>query len=389
MSQIAVAFRPDRAPLTTTSSGLAALLADIHARRSEFDRQQQVSADVVERLREIGIYRSMVARTFGGDEQSPAEFCRVIEAISAANGSVGWVASFGAAAAYLAGLPEPTLRRIYANGPDIIFAGTMFPPQAAQRVPGGLRVNGRWPFGSGSTGADLIGVGITIEGDETGGLPRVAVMPPQQVRIESNWDVIGLRGTGSHDLVVADVEVAEDWTFIRGAGSTVDSPVYRYPALALAAQVLAVVGLGVARGALDEVIALSAGRASITGAPRLAERPHVQSAIAQREAELRSARAFFYEATETVWAEVCAGHKPSVENVALLRLASTHAARTGAEVTRGVFSLTGTAAIYQGHSLATALADATVVAQHAFLGEGTIQNAGRALLGLPTPPGFP
>ena len=67
-------------------------------------------------------------------------------------------------------------------------------------------------------------------------------------------------------------------------------PLYRYPALSLATQVLAIVGLGVARGAIDEVIAMSAERTSATGAPKLGDRVYVQLEIAKVEAELRAAR---------------------------------------------------------------------------------------------------
>jgi alkylation response protein AidB-like acyl-CoA dehydrogenase len=365
------------------------LIADIRARRAEFTAQQHLSQDVVERLRKAGIYRAMVAKMFGGDEKSPADFCRMIEKIAQADGSAGWVASFGAAATYLAALPEPTLRKLYANGPDVVFAGGLFPLQPSKRVPGGFLVNGAWKFGSGSMGASLIGVGISVEGDQSGGLPRVAVMPADQVEIRRNWDVIGLEGTGSHDLIVKDVVVPEDWTLIRGGAASVDADIYRYPSLGLAAQVLAVVGLGVARGALDEVIEMAGGRVSITGAPKLADRGYVQVAIAKAEANLRAARAFFYDATEETWRIVRAGDKPSVEATTVLRLASSHAAKTGADVTRMVTELTGTTSIYNGHPLARALTDSFVVAQHAFLNEGTMQSAGRVLLGLPTVPGFP
>ena len=367
----------------------ATLLADIKARRGEFTAQQQLTADIVERFRRVGIYRAMVARIFGGDERSPAEFCRMIEAIAEADGSAAWVASFGAAATYLAALPEPTLRKLYAAGPDIVFAGGLFPLQPARRLADGFLVNGVWKFGSGCTGASLLGVGIAVQGDDSGGLPRVAVMPAAKVQIRKNWDVIGLEGTGSHDLVVDNVVVPEEWTLIRGGSASVDAAVYRYPSLGLAAQVLAVVGLGIARGALNEVIEMAGGRVSITGAPKLADRGYVQVAVAKAEASLRAARAFFYDATEEVWRMVVAGDKPSVEATTVLRLAASHAAKTGAEVSRIATELTGTTSIYQGHPLARALTDSFVVAQHAFLNEGTMQNAGRVLLGLPSVPGFP
>jgi alkylation response protein AidB-like acyl-CoA dehydrogenase len=367
---------------------LPALLADIRARRSEFVAGQSIPSDIIDGFKRLGVYRAMVAKRFGGEERSPAEFCRLIEAISEADGSAGWVASFGSAACYLAALPEETLRKIYARGPDVVFAGGLFPLQPAKRTADGFLINGIWKFASGSPGAELIGVGIMVENDSTGGLPRVAVMPAEKANIRQNWDVIGLQGTGSHDVAVKDVVVPEEWTLIRGGSATIDAPIYRYPSLSFAAQVLAIVGIGVARSALDEVTAMAGARASITGAPMMADRGYVQLEIARAEAMLRSARAFFYEATENLWSEVLNG-APDLKTVTLMRLAATNAARAGAEVARIACGLAGTSSIYTTHNLARAMCDSLVVAQHAFLSEGTMQSAGRMLLGLPAQPGFP
>ncbi len=365
-----------------------ALIADLKARRRDFAAAGQLPSDIVEALRDLGVYRALTARQYGGAEISPAAFLRIVERLSEADGSVGWVASFGVSSMYLASLPTETLAKVYADGPDVIFAGALFPPHPVEQVDGGFKVSGRWKFASGATGADLIGVGIKVEGEKDG-LPRMAVMPAASVSIDPNWDVIGLRGTGSHDLVVDGVVVPEEWTFVRGGAPALDTPLYRYPAMALAAQVLAIVGAGVARAALDEIAAMAGGRTSITGAPTLADRAYVQVEIAKAEAKLRSARAFFYEATDDVWQTLCAGGAADLRQTALLRLASSHVARAGCEVAQMAFTLSGTTGIYSEHPIAAYVQDAMVVAQHAFLSEGTWQSAGRVLLGLDTPPGFP
>ena len=378
----------------SASDALAQLLTAVKARRSEFDANQQITDDVVAMLRTAGVYRALVARRFGGDETSPATFLKLIDTISQADGSAGWVASFGFSAIYLAALPLGTLQEIYADGPDVIFAGGIFPPQKATPVPGGLEVSGRWSWGSGCCGADLIGVGIKVEGATSGaaataGLPRTAVMPASRVTIAKNWNVNGLKGTGSHDIVVDKVVVPESWTFIRGGASSLDSPLYRYPVMALAAQVLAVVGLGIARAALDDITAIAGGRTSITGAPLLADRAYVQTGIAEAEAALRSARAFFYETTEQAYAALGAGDPLDTGHRNLLRLASSHAAKVSSEVAQTAYRLSGTTGIFTNHSIAQRFQDALIVPQHAFLSEGTWQSAGRVLLGLDTPPGFP
>lgn len=365
------------------------LLDAIRDRADEFDTAQQISADVVAMMKEAGIYRALVAKRFGGDEVPPADFIRMIERIATVNGSAAWVASFGHTAAYITALPLATLNDIYADGPDVNICGALFPPQSAPAVDGGLLVSGKWKFGSGTPGADLVGVGIKAENLDDGGMPRMAILSREDVRIVPDWDVIGLRGTGSHDVVVDKVVVPVERTFVRGGKSSLDAPLYRYPVMSLAAQVLAVVGLGVARAAIDAFTDMAGGRASITGAPVLASRAYVQNDIAMAEAKLRSAQAFFYDAAEQAFLTLEAGDELSIDQVNLLRLSSTHAAATGVEVTQAMFRLSGTTAIYNNHPIARYMNDALVVAQHAFLSAGTWQSAGGILLGLQSAPGFP
>jgi indole-3-acetate monooxygenase len=369
---------------------LLRLLEEARARRLESTRQRRLSGDIVDLLKQAGVFRALVARRFGGEEQSPSNFCRLVERISAADGSTGWIASFGHAAIYLSALPVTTLETIYADGPDVIFAGGIFPSKPARRVDGGFLVNGRWGWASGCTAAAYLGVGIKVEdGGAESGLPRLAVVPRKSATIIENWNVNGLGGTGSHDIEVGNTVVPEDWTFIRGGSSSLDTPLFRYPTLAIASQVLAAVALGVARGALDEAIAMAGDRTSITGAPRLADRAHVQIELAKAEAQLRSARAFFYETIDQAFERLVAGEEHGLQTRALLRLCATNAARVGADVAHAAYTMCGTAGIFTDHPLAQALQDALVVPQHAFLSEGTWQSAGRLLLGLEAEPGFP
>lgn len=377
------------APITA-NEGFQALLADIRerARQEEFDRQKFISQDVIERFRALGVYRALVPTRFGGDQRTPMEFCQMVEDISAADGSAGWVASFGMNPVYLAALPLETLKQVYADGPDVVFAGGIFPPQPAEFVEGGLKVTGRWKFSSGCMGASLIGVGISPKNGETVGLPRLAVMPREKVRIEETWDVVGLIGTGSHDVVIDGVVVPEDWTFVRGGPANLDEPMFRYPSLSFATQVLSVVGLGVARAALDYLSGLASGRFSVTGAPALADRPLAQMQMAKAEAELRAARAWFYEAMESAWASVVAGDPASVEQTNLLRLSSTHATRVSAEVARTAQMLSGMTGVYRESPLSRFVNDTLVITQHAFMGDMTYQNAGAIFFGNKPLPGY-
>lgn len=363
------------------------LLADIRARRDEFEQERQISQDIVERLRSIGVYRAMVPKVHGGDEKTPRQFLEMVEAISSADGSTGWVASFGMSPAYLAAMPETTVAQIWGDSADVIFAGGIFPPQKVKRVDGGFRVSGRWKFASGSPGADLVGVGIIPEGDASP-LPLMAVMPRDQVTIDPTWDMLGMQATGSHDLVVDDVFVPESWTFVRGAKPSLDAPFFSFPSLAFAAQVLSVTTLGMAREALDVLQGMAAGRKSVTGAPNLGEREYVQIEVAKAEAKVRAARAFFYEAVDAAWDQVVAREKPSAEQINLMRLSTTHLTHECAAAVRTCYEVSGMTGAANSHALSRLLRDASLPPQHAFMGAVTYKNAGAMFFGHDPLPGY-
>lgn len=363
-------------------------LATIRKDALEYRALRRVPQTIIEKFQKIGVYRALVAQRFGGLEATPMEFLELIEAIAQADASAGWVASFGVSATYLAALPIDTLETLYAKGPDVVFAGAIFPPQKAKAVDGGFIVNGRWPYASGCPGASLIGVGIAVEGEE-GGLPRTAVMPASAVRIDETWNTIGLAATGSHDVVVEDVFVPAEWTFIRGGEPNLDMPIYSYPSLGFAAQVLTVVGLGCARRALEEVKQMAAGRRSITGAPTMADRAHVQQITGEAEAQLSAARSFFYETTRDVWSRLCAGQAISDAEANLVRLAATNGAQAAFDVARMCFTLGGIAAVQTDHILGRCFQDCAVVAQHAFMARGNYEAAGKVMLGRGGRPGYP
>jgi len=365
---------------------LVPLLNDVAARSADFEQQRHISDDIITRFKQVGVYRALVPKIYGGDECSPAQFCELVEQIATADGSAGWVASFGMSPFYLGALPPDTLKALYRDGPDVVFAGGIFPPQKAVLADGGYRVSGRWGFASGSMGASVFGVGILPESGET--LPRMAVLPRDSVQIDPVWNTVGLAGTGSHDLVVNDAYVPQEWTFVRGGALNLEGALYRYPVLSLATQVLSVVALGVARASLNEIYAIAHRQQSVTGAPCLADRPQAQMQIARCEADLRSARAWFYDAIDDVWQCILTGDEPASEQINALRLSSTHVTRVAAEVTRQVLALNGMGGITLKSPLQRYVRDTLVITQHAFMGDLSYLNAGTVYFGGKPLPGY-
>ncbi|MDM7490990.1 acyl-CoA dehydrogenase family protein [Rhodococcus indonesiensis] len=364
-------------------------LAVLRDRRDEFNRQRFVPKDFVALLKRAGLYRASTPAQFGGEPMAPASFMKQVERISAVDPATGWVASFGSSLVYFAALPVETQQKIYADGPDVAYAGGLFPMQKAEKVDGGYVCSGLWQFASGCLGADILGIGLA-GGPETNGKPLTALVDPADVEIVENWDVAGMKATGSHAVKADRLFVPEEMTFVRGGAPRIDEPLTRYPSLAYAAQVLAVVTLGAARGALDYAHEVGAVRSSITGGDSKGNRPAYKTGLARAEADLRSARAFFYEITDEVWDLAVRGDEITGEHTAMLRLGATQAAHVGRNVVLAAFDLAGTGAIYESHPLQRYLRDALVPAQHAMLQTNTFEAAGAVLLGLePGIPSFP
>src|SRR5689334_12998039 len=364
-------------------------LEALRERRDEFNEQRYVPRDFIDQLKRAGMYRASTPAAFGGEPMAPSALMKLVDRISAVDPATGWVASFGSSLVYLAALPVESQRAIYAAGPDVCYAGGLFPMQEAKKVPGGYVCTGVWQFASGCRGADILGIGLA-GGPETEGKPLTAVVAPGDVEIVDNWNVAGMKATGSHAIRAVELFVPEEMTFVRGGAPLIDEPLTRYPALAYAAQVLAVVTLGAARGALDYAVQVGSAGTSITGGGAKGNRPAYKSGLAHAEAELRSARAFFYESTDEVWAKAVNGDPITAQDQATLRLGATHAAHVGRRVVLEAFEVAGTGAIYETHPLQRFLRDALVPAQHAMLASNTYEAAGAVLLGLDAGiPSFP
>ncbi|MEV0634803.1 acyl-CoA dehydrogenase family protein [Streptomyces sp. NPDC050619] len=374
-------------PKAAASATWDSVLAELAERREEFHAQGYVPRDFIEKFKPLGVYRAAAPKRFGGEPLPPAEFIGIVERVAKVDGSAGWVVAFASALTYLGALPIDTQAEIYRDGPDVVYAGGLFPMQPAAETGKGFLVGGRWKFASGCMGADLIGVGLLDEASE--GRPRVGLLHKPQVEIVQDWDVTGMRASGSFDVVVRDVEVPREWTFVRGGPSTIDEPLFRYPLIGFQAQVHAAVGLGVAQAAL-EFVQRAGARTGVTSAPPMADRAYYRTNFAKAYAALHSARAFYYDVAHEVWQTVLTGDDVSPRQLARIRLSSANIADVCAQVVHDLCGISGAGIINNSHPLQLLRQDAHVPQLHATLGQAVYDGAGALLMGRPsTIPGFP
>ena len=161
-------------------------------------------------------------------------------------------------------------------------------------------------------------------------------------------------------------------------------PLYAFPLFGLLAVAIAGVSLGIARAALDELVSLAQEKTPTGGRRRLADRAAVQTDLARAEAALQAARVLLLDAAQRAWEiAVHRGEVPVSERVRL-RLASTHAATTGAEVAQTAYRNGGGSAIYETSPLQRHFRDANAATQHMLVAPATWELTGRLLLGVDT-----
>jgi alkylation response protein AidB-like acyl-CoA dehydrogenase len=314
-----------------------------------------------------------------------------IAADARGDGAAGWCVAVactsGALAAYL---PEDHAREVC--GKDARCWGGVFAPKGRATVDGdSLRVTGRWPFASGIDHCDwLMGGCVVEEGGEERKLPsgrpdvRLVLFGAEDVERIDTWDVAGLCGTGSHDMAVDDLAVPAG----RSASLFVDppreeGPLYAFPIFGLLSLAIASVGLGIARGAVDDLMALAGGKAPAMGTRTLAARSDTQGRVARAEARLRAARALIDDAVGRAWTAAQGDGAITLDQRAGLRMAASHAMTDSAAVVDEMYSLAGGSAIYSSSPLQRRFRDVHVATQHMLVGPPVWELAGRLMLGVP------
>jgi indole-3-acetate monooxygenase len=366
--------------LTSRISGLAATI--------EGDRA--LPADLLTDLKAAGVFRMYVPKSHGGDELPPLDVVRVIEELSRADASVGWLATIGTnSPALFAFLPPETYDKIYAEGPDVIQAGSLIPRGRAVSEDGGYRFSGQWPFASGCSHADYIGVASIVEPRSNAGpsneAPRIrfGVMPAAEVEILDTWHVSGLKATGSHDVQVSDLFIPEEWT-----GSFAEpAPVVRHPLdavrpLGRLGLELAAVAVGTAQGALDDLIEIGRIKKPLGGLMRrLAEDPAFQRRLGELDLQLRTARILLHSIARSDYERVLAHRELEQRELIERRTILTRVGDLATAVVDGCYHQSGTTGLFESSALQRRLRDVHAVIQHVLFTMDALTSSGALLLG--------
>jgi indole-3-acetate monooxygenase len=366
----------------------------IEADADEAERQYHLTDRVVDALRKSGLYAMLLPKSLGGGELPYPDAMEAVARLSWADSSAGWCTMVnGVMSASLgAFVSEAGARTVFGKSGDVTIAGNGVPRGYARKVPGGYMIRGHWAYGSGIHHAEWIHSGcFLVEADKPvlnpDGSPQIVLAhhPKASIELKGNWDVLGLRGTGSFDYILKEPElfVPEQLCFpFDGAVQQRGGPQYGVGLVGFTSWGHTSWALGVGRRALDELAKLARERGDLWG--RLSDSPTFKKSFADAEAKFRSASAFVRESWGSLAATLARGDAASVEQIALIRLAMRHIHDALSEVTTFAHRAVRGASLRSGR-LQRCYRDAHAGTQHLLLADEIMQECGRALMGATGP----
>jgi alkylation response protein AidB-like acyl-CoA dehydrogenase len=362
----------------------------IRSSAPETDAQRELPRPLFEAMADAGLFRLALPRTLGGAEMDLPSYIQVIEELGRADASTAWVTNqVSIFATYAARMETAAARAIWIDTPRSVVANTPQANAQAIVVPGGYRVTGRQGFSTGCRHASWLAAHapVTDQGrprlDDGQPEMRYCFVPRAEAQLLDTWQVRGMRGTGTHHFAVDDVFVPDERTVKSVTAPLVErGPLYRLPRTLVFASGDAAVALGTARSCLAAFMELATTKTPRAMDALLRDQPMIQSEVGRAEARLRSSRAFLREAVREIWDAVLATGAVTLEQRAVLRLATTDGIRTAVSIVDMVYNMAGATAAYESSPIQRHFQDVHVMSQHLQARLAHYELVGRHWLGL-------
>ncbi|OEV04548.1 3-hydroxy-9,10-secoandrosta-1,3,5(10)-triene-9,17-dione monooxygenase oxygenase subunit [Streptomyces oceani] len=284
----------------TALESVRALLPGIAERARAADEEGRVPETTVRELVDAGVFRMLQPSPYGGQEREPVEFYEVVRALSAVCCSTGWVTAVLGVHPWQLGLfPKRAQQEVWGSDGDTLVSSAYAPAGRLTAVDGGYQLSGHWSFSSGCEYGRWVLLGALVVGAQ--GRPTdflTVLVPRSDYRIEEVWDVVGLRGTASNDILVDKAFVPAhrvlrnyEQAQLRGPGQRVNSgPLYRLPFAAVFTSAITSPVIGAAVGCYESYLSRMTERVRLSlGGGQFAEDPYAQVAIARAGSEIDAA----------------------------------------------------------------------------------------------------
>lgn len=332
------------------------------------EQQGRLHDRALQALVEAQVPRLFLPASLGGLEVDPVTCALACEKLAVADTAAAWhVMVFNVARLMAAQWPQALVELLWADDPDTLVAASGHTPLQAVPQNDGYLISGRQRFVSGCDHATWLLSPVLI--DE---IPAMAVMPLAECSIEQNWDTLGMRGSGSSDVVVSELAVPKLQVVIpnpqAAANDLYQGTLYRCPSRIVFATYVPV-ALSLAARSLDLVAGMVGNKTPGGSAGSLRERNIAQLHYGKALALYRSARLLFFQSLEQTWARAVLGDDASDVDRADLYLAGTHAVQASSEAVRHCADIAATTMVTKGEALERIGRDMETLRHHGFVNE--------------------
>lgn len=371
-----------------------ALVPQLRERVTEAERLRRMAPASAEAVRKAGLFKVLQARRYGGYQMPLRTHIDIVATIARGCANTGWCMGVIHAHSWLmASFPKAAQDETYGANPDAIVSAVIAPRGRARAADGGYVLNGFWPFGSGSEYSDWLFLGAAIENDKGEVVDEADLLvPTRDVTIKDDWNVTGLRGTGSCSLVAKDLFVPKHrYLSLRGliAGEAPgralhEGSLYRSAAVPVLALALAPCALGSARAGLDAFKQRLPGReVAYTEREVQLQMPVTHLQVAEAATKIDAAEALLYRCADDIEEAAERGEMMEFTKRARVRMDCAWAVRQCLEALEILYLASGGSGIAEASPLGRAWRDVHAVNMHGLLNLQTnLEMYGRILLGL-------
>ena len=382
---------PDALAVIERAKALAPKLA---ARAQQADREGKISDETVQEMAEAGLFRVLQPKRWGGYEMDPRVFYSVQMELAKGCMSTAWIYGVVGVHPWQLGLfPAQAQEDVWGKDSGVRIASTYMPTGKAEPVEGGFKFNGRWSFSTGSKHCDWLFLGgLLPKRDGTPGFEHVTfLLPKSDYRIEDNWDVLGLRGSGSHDIIVEDafvpahrVQRTNNYSIEATPGRLVNThPMYAIPFAQVFARAVSSSAIGALQGAITEFRDNAAKHIGKHGA-KTAEDPAAQAAVAEATITVDALKLVLMRNYANLMALASAGEYPDVETRLLYRYQSSHVTNVCADRVSDLLRCMAASGLYNTNPVARYFRDLHQARGHIANNEAAYRRSfGVVQLGLP------
>ena len=360
----------------------------ILAERDRIETARRLPDDLTRELARAGFFRIYLPAAYGGLDLTPMQAIEVFEELARGDASVAWCVWNGNTHWTAAQLSPEAAGTIHCD-PDVVTANSTRSSGVAQVVANGYRVSGRWSLVSGcELGTWMVLLCVVHEDDKPRLTParapetRFMLIPSSQCEVIDTWMVGGLRGTGSHDVVVRDVFVPAAYGSGFADAHVLPEPRYRIPPFSRVIPGLGAMALGIARTAIETFNEIAGAKIPQRTTQMLRDNHDAQVRVSQAESLVRSARLFLFDSVTRLWSKVSATGDAPMEERALVRLAASHAVASGVQTVDLLYVGAGASSLYTSCPLERGFRDIHAITQHIGVHPRVMETTGRVLFGL-------